>query len=124
MKTRCWIIMFSVIIAAALVASWLVMHRSHDGRVAGVYSNGALVETIDLSQVTGTYEFTVTYGGGYNTIEVSKQGIRVTDSSCPDKICIRHGMLGDGLPIVCLPNRLVIRWEKRDDAEYDAMTGI
>ena len=124
MKTRFWIILFSVIAVFSLAASLFLMSREHDTMVAGVYSSGELVCTIDLSEVDEPYEFTVTNGDGYNTIHVSKDGICVSASSCPDQICVDHGKLSDGLPIVCLPNRLVIRWESPADSEYDAMTGI
>ena len=124
MKTRFWIILFAALATAALITSWLLTHQNHSQQIAGVYSNGALVRIIDLSQVTEPYEFTVNYKDGYNTIAVSTAGIRIADSSCPDKICVHHGTLGDGLPIVCLPNRLVIRWETENKLDYDAMTGI
>ena len=124
MKTRFWVILFGVITAVSLAASFFFMNRPQESEIAGVYSNGQLVRTVDLSGITEPYEFTVAYGDGYNTISVSPNGICVSDSSCADKICINHGLLGDGLPIVCLPNRLVIRWETQPDKEYDAMTGI
>jgi hypothetical protein len=124
MRTRFWIILFAALAVAALAASLFVSNRSHTERIAGVYSDGKLVRTIRLDEVTEPYAFTVPYGDGYNTIYVSKEGIWITDASCPDKLCIDHGPLGDGPPIVCLPNRLVIRWETRDEPKYDAMTGI
>ena len=35
----------------------------------------------------------------------------VTDAGCPDKICVNHGELRtEMLPIVCLPNRLIITY--------------
>ncbi len=124
MKTRFWIILFAGLMAGALILSWLVMHKDHHGQVAGVYSDGELVRLINLSEVTEPFEFTVTYGDSYNTIYVSAAGIYISEASCPDQICVRHGPLGDGPPIVCLPNRLVIRWESERESEYDAMTGI
>lgn len=43
-----------------------------------------------------------------------KKGIRMISSPCPDKICIRQGWINKaGETIVCLPNRVVIRLEKR-----------
>lgn len=124
MKARYWVLIFAIIAALALAASWFITHRSHPDRIACVYSNGELVRTIDLSKVSKEYEFTIKCGGGYNTIYVSVDTISVVDSSCPDKICIHHGPLCDGLPIVCLPNKLVICWDADREQKYDAMTGI
>ncbi len=124
MKTRFWIILFTLAAVAALAVSLFILNHTQSEAIAGVYSDGTLIRTIDLSKVTETYEFTVSYGDEYNTIQVSSEGIRVIDSSCPDKICVHHGFLGSGMPIVCLPNRLVIRWLTETDTQYDAMTGI
>ena len=57
-------------------------------------------------------------GSGGNTIEVSKDGVRVISAGCPDQVCVAHGFLVSGKePIICLPNRLVIRFQ--EDARTD-----
>lgn len=46
---------------------------------------------------------------GYNKIEISGGGVRVTESDCPDKLELRRGEIRSaGQMLVCLPNRLVI----------------
>lgn len=76
-----------------------------------IYQNGERIQSIALSRVSETYSFTVSgESGAYNLVEVSPDGVRISEASCPDKLCVHQGALpGSLLPITCLPNRLVIR---------------
>lgn len=60
----------------------------------------------------------------YNQIEVRDGAIGITDASCPDKLCVHQGFLDSpGIPITCLPNRLVIQIRKADPDLADELTG-
>ncbi len=49
---------------------------------------------------------------GYNKIELSPDGVRVSDADCKDKLDVLSGKITRaGEYIVCLPHRLVIRLE-------------
>ena len=68
--------------------------------------------------------FCIEDGENWNEITVDKDGIHVSGASCPDKICMHTVWKGKGsLPIVCLPNHLVITAapEETDD-EFDVLT--
>ena len=80
------------------------------GNTARVYSDGECIREIDLSRVTEPYSFSVESPYGVNEVRVEPGRISVTDSDCPDRICISTGWVSRaGMPIVCLPHRLVIR---------------
>ena len=50
--------------------------------------------------------------GAKTAAEVTKNGkIGVTDANCPDHYCMDRGMCSSGTQIVCLPNRLIIRFK-------------
>lgn len=124
-KTRFWILL--VLAFAALCAAgtlWVLFGRS-GGTAARIYQDGVLVRTIDLSRVTGTEAFTVDGPAGSNTIEAEPGRIRVSHADCPDQVCVRQGWISDGvLPIVCLPNELVIELETGASEEVlDGVTG-
>ena len=119
MKNRTWIIILAVIVLFCAVTCHFIFTDA-GGEIAGVYVDGELVATIDLSRACEEYEFSVADGG--NIISVSSEGIRVTEASCPDQVCVKHGVLGDGAPIVCLPHRLVIKWLHSED-RFDAKVG-
>ena len=59
------------------------------------------------------------YKGRKNTVEIKDGRIRMLEGECPDHICVDTGRLED-VPIVCLPNRLVI--DHADKTDTDAQT--
>ncbi|MCD8119364.1 MAG: NusG domain II-containing protein [Lachnospiraceae bacterium] len=109
-----------IIIAIASVAGIAHLYLGREaGTYAEIYRNGDLIRTVSLD---GSEDgvFTI-YGedGSFNTIEVSGGTIAVTDASCPDLLCVHMGATGSAaLPIVCLPNGLVIQ-VKTDDGTGD-----
>lgn len=77
------------------------------GSYADIYQHGELVKTVFLSEET----VFVLEGedGAYNEIQVKNGAIGITKTSCPDGLCQKMGFLSGGLvPIICLPNELVI----------------
>lgn len=80
-------------------------------RAAEIVQDGKVLRRIEPGKVSEKEIMTVTYGPHENQIEIGPDGIRMLSSDCPDQICVRAGKLReDGLPIVCLPHRLVIQW--------------
>ena len=107
MKTRTWIILLSAL-ALVLLAVVLAQHlAAAPARTALVYSDGKLIAALDLRSDT---ELRVEYGDGYNLLRVENGTVRVVEASCPDKDCLRQGAKNSGTPIICLPNRLTIRF--------------
>ncbi|MCR4895319.1 MAG: NusG domain II-containing protein [Lachnospiraceae bacterium] len=94
--------------------------------LAVISSEGAEDLVIDLSAVKEPYVLRIdAAGGGYNLLRISKEKVEVLEASCPDKICMRSSAIpGTHLPIVCLPNRLVIRYKNvpADSAGIDAIS--
>ena len=79
---------------------------SPKGEVIVIKSDGQIIETVNLNAVTEDYEFDV-LNDGYNKIEVTSTGVKVTEADCPDKLCIKQSE-SEIYPIVCLPHKLVI----------------
>lgn len=91
---------------------WLLLPDKSEGDyIADIFQNGILIMSIRLDGTEEPKILTVTGENGcVNRIEVKPPGIRVLSASCPDQICVKQGFIRDsGLPITCLPNRLVIR---------------
>lgn len=111
-STKFWVVLTAVLLAASLAAALLVLHGRTGSAVVSVYQDGALLRTIDLSKVEEPYTFEVTGPAGTNTVEVEPGRIRVSRADCPDQVCVNQGWISNGVvPIVCLPNGLVIRIE-------------
>lgn len=102
--TRADRILIAVLVACAVLSAPLVtwaMPRSESVTISGP----AGVTRIDPS-VDATYHVTGRIGP---VTVVSQAGqVRVTDSTCPDGICVRSGALGPGRPLVCAPNGVVV----------------
>lgn len=79
---------------------------------AAVIQNGEIIMKLDLEK---EQDRTIRIDGenGYNIIVIENHTIRMEEASCPDKVCIHTGTLkSENLPIVCLPNKLIIRFEE------------
>lgn len=123
MTNRIWIVVFSFV-AVLCLALWLFISSvSSQSMIVGIYKDGSLVEKIDLNVVTGEREITLSGEYGDNVILVSNGHIKMKSADCPDKLCVNHGELkSSSSPIVCLPNKVVIKFENSTDGA-DAKTG-
>ena len=117
MKTKYWLLLFGTLLLLGVVLTAVLFTGSSSTR-AEIWSDGKLVKTVNLG-IDQT--FTVDAETGSKTIEVKDGAIRVMEADCPDHICMERGACSGGAPIVCLPNRLVIRFAGA--AEPDASAG-
>ena len=108
MKTKYWIAILAVILVLCGLSGWYLMGNREDAARAEILSNGEVLYTVDLA-TAATYKITVE-DGGYNVITVKDGKIAVTEATCPDHYCMMRGFCAGGTEIVCLPNRLVIRF--------------
>ena len=113
MKTRIYILILCAVLLLSVGTAWFLGGRTPSQTLAGVYQNGELIFIFDLSCVTEPEEITLQNNGYSCVVRVDQKGIRIVSSTCPEQICVEHGVLGSGPPIVCLPNELVIRWIKK-----------
>ena len=97
-----------LIAAAACIYIVFALNGRSEKHTAQISSDGKVVRTVDLDTAPDE-TFTVECGNGYNIITVENGEIFVSGASCPDKICEHQGALkNELLPIVCVPNKLVI----------------
>lgn len=119
MKTRTWILILSAMLAVCLGLSVFLLRPQGAASYAEITSQGNVVKTIDLRI---DQQFTVdTPQGGSNVVTVREGKIAVTEANCPDQYCVNRGFCSGGTQIVCLPNRLVIRF--LGEQEIDAVAG-
>ena len=119
MKTRTWILIFALILIACVGASFHLLSSGEASIHAEITSQGQVIKTVDLRI---DQEFTVENGnGGYNVITVSNGKIGVSEATCPDHYCMKRGFCDSGTEIVCLPNRMIIRFLEQQ--EIDAVVG-
>ena len=118
MKTRTWIIVLALVLAVCLGLSVCLMLPGEPAGQAEIWLDGELYRTVDLDR---DQEFEVRSDHGTNTVTVKDGKIAVTAADCPDHYCMQRGFCDSGAQIVCLPNRLVIKFV--GEQEVDGAVG-
>lgn len=117
MKTKWFIGIIAAVTAVCLVLSLWLLWPS-DATAVEVWSEGKLVQTLSLMQ-DQTVE--VKTAQGVNVVTVQDGKVAVTAADCPDKYCMHRGWCSGGMQIVCLPNRLVLKFTGK--TELDGVSG-
>jgi hypothetical protein len=106
-----------IIIALVVLAVAVVPLILRDGSGKGV-----------IVEVDGRVVMRITKPGRYDvyrkgkritTVVFDGKRVRVENSTCPLKLCEKMGWVGPGGEIICVPNHLVVRFER---GGVDAMT--
>ena len=115
MNTKKLILLISAATAVCLAVYFLILSLAPSGDTAVIYLDGEEYGRIDLAKVKEEYTFTISTAYGSNTVLVEHGAISVTSADCPDLICVHQGRLTQaGVPIICMPHRLVIMIEGGD----------
>lgn len=103
------IIAFMAVLCVCLFIPTFV---SADTLTAQIYLDGKLKEEIDLSDITEPYTVTV----GNCKIEFDKNSARFIESSCKDRLCIKHGKMSKSSDtMACVPNKVVVAVKSSKD---------
>lgn len=107
-SNRFWLVILGVLLLAAVIGLVFVRSQRETGATVQVLQGGEVTDTLPLDRnVTRRYE---SGNGGYNIVVIKDGQVSVTEASCPDKVCVNHGPTDQTAdPIVCLPNKLVVR---------------
>ena len=112
MKSKTWGMILAVVMALCLgLGIWPLLGKNN---MAEVWSEGNLIQSVSLAE---DQSLTVETERGVNVITVRNGKIAVTQADCPDGYCMKRGFCNGGMPIVCLPNRLVIRFSEKNDLD-------
>ncbi|MGM9606711.1 MAG: NusG domain II-containing protein [Oscillospiraceae bacterium] len=111
-----------VILALAAALAVFLFPRSEQALTVRVVQDGELLLSCRLDDLDEPV--LVPVKGPYPlTLELSREGVRVTETACPGEDCLHMGTISRaGSQIICLPNRLIVALEG-EDSPYDAMTG-
>lgn len=109
MKTKYWILLLAGILVLCLGLSIPLLLPQQDAVYAEIISDGQVLHVVPLN-IDRQIHIT-TDNGGKNTVTVKDGKIGVTEANCPDHYCMDRGMCSNGVQIVCLPNKLVIRFQ-------------
>lgn len=105
-------------LAVCLALSFWLLRPGEGATHAEIWSEGKLKYTLPLSVDS---QVTVQSSLGTNVVTVKDGRIAVTEADCPDHYCMARGFCAGGAQIVCLPNRLVIKFT--GGQEIDGVVG-
>lgn len=102
------LLLIVVVLAAILLSAFLFLktdkdkyvHIYKDNRSVGIFS-------LNVDRVIRIDE--------HNTVKIEDSKVMMLEADCPDKRCVKQGA-GSVLPIVCLPNRVVVEIRSQDAA--------
>ena len=118
MKNKTWIMILSAVLIVCVGLSIWLMMPGEDASAAEIWLDGEIYKTVSLSR---NQEFVVQGVHGSATVAVWTGKIAVTAADCPDHYCMDRGYCAGGTQIVCLPNRLVIKFT--GEQEIDGAVG-
>ncbi len=101
----------AVLIFVVALAAMLYLRIPSDSTWVTITQDGKVLYTIDLADEQTQKIRIDSPDGGYNIVEIGQGNtIRISEADCPDKTCVKTGVLSDSVPIVCLPHKLVIKF--------------
>ena len=102
--TRNDLLLIAVLMIFAMIP--LALMSDADKKIAVVKIDGRIVRELDL---TAEETFTLETRGGKNFIAVRGGTVAVVAADCPDKICVRRGVIDTvGETIACVPHGVLI----------------
>ncbi len=119
--TRADIFLVAVLLILSLVSFASVRHFTPSGKHVMVEVEGRLV--LELSFNRDVTE-TVTGPLGKTVVVIENGAVRIQNSPCPHRYCVRMGKLRHrGEIAVCVPNRVVVTIRGGDETEsFDSVT--
>lgn len=107
-----------ILVLVASIVSIMIIGKStanFDKTYAEIYIDGELYKKYSLDK-NSMEVVTIETEQGKNIIEIEGYNIRMIESSCPNKLCIKQGTIHKhGQLIVCLPNKIVVQIIGRND---------
>lgn len=102
----------------------MLILNAENGTTAVITQDERELYRIDLADIEAPYTLIINgENGEENVIFIEQNAISMQSASCPDGLCVQRGKLtGSGLPIVCLPNHIIIQIEEEHHggSEIDA----
>ncbi len=100
-----------VVVLISLLCIIFILFPLENGnaKIAEIYINGELYESIDISDTTINREIEIRTEYGTNTVLIQNGMICVKEADCPDKTCVNTGWTNSRAnPVICIPHRLEI----------------
>ncbi|MFH1282702.1 MAG: NusG domain II-containing protein [bacterium] len=109
-----------VLAVLCIIIPITVNYASSPGHSAQVIYRDKLIKIIDINKDS---VFKIPINKGDVKLEVKDKKIRIIDSPCAQKICVRSGWISaGGQCIICAPNRILIVIKSSEQTNYNALS--
>jgi len=113
------LILILVIFIVALIMLFFISFSSKNGEIVVITVDGNVYATYDLSI---DEKVVIKTDEGSNVLIIKDNKCYLEEADCPDKLCVKQGEIyKSGQSIICLPHRVVISVESKEETEYDAI---
>ncbi|SHI73493.1 hypothetical protein SAMN02745176_01145 [Lutispora thermophila DSM 19022] len=118
------LLLLIVLIAAISYFGLNYIYKETGEKTAVISVNGKEYDRIDMNKLKEEkYVHIDLEEGRHIDIVINAEGAYVSDVICPDKICVKTGIINKvGESIVCLPNRVQIFIEGNEKPEVDSVS--
>lgn len=115
---------FAALTVAAVGVIFLISNQFNNdtAAIAEIRVNSEVVKVIELKNVSEAYEISVN-GSCKVTLEVSKDGVRFTESQCSDKLCVHSGLIKADESAACLPAGVSVTVRGSNSSDVDGVVG-
>ncbi|SHI34094.1 NusG domain II-containing protein [Parasporobacterium paucivorans] len=109
------IILLATILAVSFVAFILFnILLPQQGAYVEIVVKGEVVKSLPLDENT---QYMIVSEKGYNVLDINNREAKITDASCPDKLCMHQKSIkSSDESLICLPNEVVVRVVGETDA--------
>lgn len=113
-------ILLILLILLVAAGAWILHEVLKDAGtgVAVIRVNGAIEGTYPLSE---DREISINHGS--NLLQIKNGKAKMIEADCPDQICVHQkAVSADNENIICLPNKVIVEIESRQESDLDAVT--
>ncbi len=110
-----------IVVILCIVALTVLIHAY----IGGVGANKVIIKVNGAIQ--GVYSLSedqeIKINEGTNLLKISNGKADMVEADCPDQLCVHQKPVSMSREsIICLPNRIVVEVESKEESEYDAVT--
>ncbi len=105
------VIIFTVLISALMIyLGFTFTVFAKRPQMVEIFFDGKPYANYALSDIKGSKTVKIETSYGVNILEITPDGVRMTDASCPDKTDINSGKITKANQmIICIPNRISVK---------------
>ncbi|WP_338106549.1 NusG domain II-containing protein [Mordavella massiliensis] len=113
-------IILIILILLVAAGAWILHEVLKDAGsgIAVIRVDGAFEGTYSLNE-----DEEISINDGTNILRIRNGKAKMIEADCPDQLCVNQkAVSGNGESIICLPNRVIVEIQSRQESGYDAVT--